>query len=180
MAGFRKDKTGAAQTAANAAAQLVSAFAGSFDAFGDAVEAYNELREDIFKDLAKTVDADNEMFAEAEKGGGGSRSSSRRERTSKREGKTGSRGRKSSGGGKSSISLDDALNMELNFGAFEGVTLGELLDKDAEECDEEFAYGDGERDGTDYLAWLASDKNKNEFVQRRARIIADEEGIDYE
>jgi hypothetical protein len=182
---FRKDKTGAAQTAANSAAVLVSAFADSFDSFESAVEAYNELREATFEDLAAVVDADNEVFAAAEKGERSNGSSSRRSNGKASSSSSKSRSRKTSGGssrkgGKSSITLDDALSLELNFGAFEGETLETVLGLDADTADDEYGYGDGERDGRDYIAWLASDKNKNEFVQRRARIIADEEGIEYD
>jgi hypothetical protein len=176
---FRKDKTGSAQTAANASAVLVAAFADSFKSFDDAVTAYNELRESVFEDLAKVVDADNELFASTGRSNGSSspsKSDSGSKRSSSKTGGGSNRGR----GGKSSITLDDALSMELNFGAFSGETLETVLSLAADQCDEEFDYGDGERDGRDYIAWLASDKNKNEYVQRRARIIATEEGIDFD
>jgi hypothetical protein len=175
---FRKDKTGSAQTAANAAAVLVAAFADSFENFGAAVEAYNDTRESIFEGLAVVVDADNELFASVGSSNGSSKSSSRSSGSSSSRGsKTGGKGKSS---GKSSISLDDALDMELNWGAFSGETLKAVLGFNAETCDEQFDYGDGERDGRDYISWLASDKNKNDFTQRRARLIADEEGIDYD
>ena len=58
--------------------------------------------------------------------------------------------------------------------------MGDVLGFSADDCDDDYGYGDGERDGRDYIKWLASDSNKNEFVQRRARIIADEEGIAYD
>ena len=69
---FRKDKTGAAQTAANAAATLVSAF--EFGSFEDAVSEYHTLRADIFADLEKVVDADNAVFEAAENGSSSSSS----------------------------------------------------------------------------------------------------------
>ena len=182
---FVKDKTGSAQTAANASAVVVAAFADSFKNFDAAVEAFNDLRTQVFEDLAAIVDADNEKFAEADGGssnGSRSKSSNRSSKgTSSRGGKTSrSNGGSKRGGSKGgSISLDDALGMELNFGAFEGETLGDVLKLTADEAEDDYGYGDGERDGTDYISWLASDKNQNEYVQRRARIIADEEGIDY-
>lgn len=179
---FVKDKTGSAQTAANASAVVVAAFADSFKNFDAAVEAFNDLRAQVFEDLAAIVDADNEKFAEADKGSsnGSSKSSNRSSKsTSSRGSKTRSGGKSRSGGKGSGISLDDALGMELNFGAFEGETLGDVLKLTSDECEDDYGYGDGERDGSDYISWLASDKNQNEYVQRRARIIADEEGIDY-
>lgn len=172
---FVKDKTGSAQTAANASAVVVAAFADSFKNFDAAVEAFNDLRQQVFEDLAAIVDADNEKFAAADSG---TTAKPKRERSSSSSRKTG--GGKSYGNKKSGISLDDALTMTLNFGAFEGETLGDVLGLSADECDDDYGYGDGERDGRDYIKWLASDSNKNEFVQRRARIIADEEGIAYD
>ena len=59
---FVKDKTGSAQTAANASATLVAAYADQFGNFDEAVKAYNELREQLFADLAVIVDADNAAF----------------------------------------------------------------------------------------------------------------------
>lgn len=172
---FIKDKTGSAQTAANAAAVVVAAFAGQFGSFKEAVEAYDDLRADIFGDLEQVVDADNTKFA-AEADGSTSTKAPREKKD--RSSKTGGSKRGGSKGG-SSIDLESSLSMELNYGAFEGEKLGDVLKLTADECDEDYSYGDGERDGRDYISWLASDKNQNEFVQRRARVIADEEGIDY-
>lgn len=172
---FVKDKTGSAQTAANASATVIAAFADQFKTFDDAVEAFNSLRSEVFEDLAKIVDADNAVFAANDSGPapkksyGGTKSNG----GSSRSGKT----RGGSGGG--SISLGDALDMELNFGAFGGETLKTVLALSADEAEEDYGYGDGERSGRDYITWLASDKNKNEYVQKRARVIADDEGIDY-
>lgn len=96
-------------------------------------------------------------------------------RREKRESKTG--GRKSS----KDISLDDAEAMVLNFGAFEGVSLGDLVDIDVDEAERDFHYGDGERDGADYLAgYLAGPKNHNKHVRDRARIVADDRGLEYD
>jgi hypothetical protein len=175
---FVKDKTGVGQTAANAAATVVAAFIETrvLDDFDSAVKVFADLRHELFEELAAIVDADNEAFAAqggsdrpARKSSGGS---------AKRTGKTG--GRSHGGGGKSSITLDDARTIELNFGAFKGVTLEDLLDITVDEADEEYGYGDGERSGKDYIAWLASDSNKNKFIQQRARLVADDAGIEYD
>lgn len=181
MGSYRKDKTGSAQTAANASAVLVSAFADCFDSFKDATEAYHQLREAIFEDLSVVVDADNAVFEAAENGssnGSSKGSSSRKSSGSSRSSKTGGGSKRRSGGG--SVSLDDALDLELNFGSFKGETLGFVLGLSADACDADYAYGDRERDGRDYISWLAGGSNKNEFVQKRARVIADEEGIEYD
>lgn len=171
---FVKDKTGAAQTAANASATVIAAFADSFKSFDDAVVAFNELRTQVFEELAVVVDADNAVFAANDNGGTSKPAKS--SGSSSRSGKTFARKSGSNGG---SIGLKDALDMELNFGAFGGETLETVLNLSADDADEQYGYGDGERSGRDYVTWLASDKNKNEYVQKRARVIADEEGIDY-
>ncbi len=174
---FVKDKTGSAQTAANASAVVVAAFAEQFPSFSAAVKAFHELRAEVFEDLAAIVDADNALFAANDTGAkpSGGKTYEKKERTSKTRSAS-----KSKGGGGGSITLDDALTMTLNYGAFEGETLADVLKLSADDCDDDYGYGDGERDGRDYIAWLASDRNKNDFVQRRARIIADEEGISYD
>jgi hypothetical protein len=174
---FQKDKTGAAQTAANAAATIVAAYSDNFKSFSEVVEAYNDLRAELFSDLAEVVDADNKMFRDNDSGGA-AKSERKSSSSSSRAKKTSGGGRK--GGSSSKVTLDDALDLVLNFGAFEGEKLGDILGYDAETCDEDYAYGDGERDGKDYISWLASDRNKNEYVQRRARLIADDEGIEYD
>ncbi len=171
---FVKDKTGSAQTAANASATLVAAFADQFGNFDEAVDAYNTLRESLFEELGKVVDADNAAFAAADTGSkpaaksnGGSRSNGGTKRSSG--------GGSKRGGG--SISLDDALGMEISWGAFEGETLGTILNLTAEQCDETYGYGEGERSGRDYMTWLASDSNAVDYVRNRAAVIAAAEGL---
>lgn len=186
---FQKDKTTAAQTATNVAGGIVSALvaAGHVESAKEAASAVETIFVAVFGEdttLAAVVEADNLNFI-AQDGGGSEKparkssgGSSSRSSGTKSRAKTGggSRGR---GKGGSSITLEDALDMELNFGAFEGEKLGALLDFDTNTCDSDYGYGDGERDGTDYISWLASDSNQNEYVQRRARLIADDAGIDY-
>lgn len=179
---FIKDQTGVAQTAANVAGGIVGSFVEMFGSFDEAVEAFDTLRADLFKELAAVVDADNAKFA-AEDGKGASNGSSKASaRSSKTASSGGSKprsGGSKGGGGGSTLGIDDSLSMQLTWGAFEGETLAHVLALDAQQCDEDYNYGEGERNGRDYIAWLASDSNKIEFVQRRARVIADAEGLDY-
>jgi len=175
---FVKDKTGSAQTAANASAVVVAAFAEQLGSFDAAVAAFNELRQQVFDDLAAIVDEDNKAFAAADSapktnGSSKSKSSNRSARGSS------SRGSKTQSNDGGNLSLQDALGTVLNWGAFEGETLEYILTLDAETTESDYDYGDGERDGRDYIAWLASDKNKTPFMQNRARVIADAEGIEY-
>jgi hypothetical protein len=133
---------------------------------------FDEVRDEIFAYLDEAAKADDAQY----EGDGSDEKSS-----SKRSGKTGgSKGKGSKNGKGGKLTLSAAKDMELNFGAFEGVTLGELVDIDTEKAEEDFDYGDGERDGRDYLSWLASDRNKNEFARARAQLVADDAGIEYD
>jgi len=172
---FIKDETGVAQTAANVSATIVSAFVDKFDTFDDAVEAFNELRKATFADLAAVVQADNEKFAAAENGSAGNKASTPAARASK----TGGSRAAGKSATRSKVTLDEAATMELKFGAFMGETLDHVLDLNAAECDADYSYGDGERDGKDYIVWLAGDRNENAYVQLRARLVLDNAGIGY-
>src|SRR3989304_3060222 len=87
-------------------------------------------------------------------------------------------GGKKGGGGK--VTLEDALKMELKGGAFDGVSLGDLIEIDADRADADHGYGDGERDGRDYIAWLAYGSYENDYVKRRAVLVAEDAGIEPE
>lgn len=173
---FQKDKTTAAQTSANAAATVVGALVAEHGlSVNDAAEATVTIFEALFDKLGPIVDADNANFLSQDSGS--SRSSSRSEKRSSKT--SGGNRNKSKGGSAFKGDLDDALNLKLKFGAFEGETLGDVADLDADTCDNEFDYGDGERDGSDYIAWLSGSTNKNEYVRDAARLVAEDKGIDY-
>lgn len=173
MAGFRKDKTTAAQTSANVAGSVVTALIekGEVD-LEDSIGTLEAVFDSVFARIAPVVDSDNALFAETEaadpaparerKTSGGSRSSS-----------------SSSGKPQFKGTLKDAYKMAFKGGAFEGVTLKQLLDIDADTADSEYDYGDGERGGREYIAWAASDKNDWDYTRVAARLVADAEGIDY-
>ncbi|MES2156008.1 MAG: hypothetical protein V4510_12820 [bacterium] len=171
---FQKDKTTAAQTAGNVAGNVAAAAltAGKLDV-DSAAEFVVDVFEALFTKLAPIVDADNANFLAQEGAAPASK-------TAKSGGERSySKTRSSKTRGNSSVSLDDALGMELNFGAFGGETMGNVLALSADDADEQYGYGDGERSGRDYITWLATDKNKNDYVRTRARVIADSEGISY-
>lgn len=132
---------------------------------------FETARDEAFAYLEEKAQADDAQYEgeQAEKPARSS-SSSRSSKTSSRKGG----GRK----GGSSISLDDALGMEMNSGAFEGATLGEIVELSAEQADADYNYGDGERDGKDYIAWLSSERNPNDFTRRRAVVVAAEYDIE--
>lgn len=165
--GFRKDKTTVAQTAANNAGNIVAALAtaGIVKTAAAAQKAFDELYGGFYGPLAEVVDADNEMFAEQEKAdakSGGGRSSSR---------SGGSR--KGGSGGSAAPSLQDSLDMVLNFGAFKTLTLSEVLDLDAEGA-QEYGYGEGDKTGRQYVEWLAKNTDpKAKYAATRAAVIVE-------
>jgi hypothetical protein len=166
MAIWRSDL---AKTAVGTAATLVAA--------GKA-EDFDETRDAVFAYLEEYAVKDDEAYASTNGNGSSDRDSKRSSKTaskSKSKSKGGSKGK----GGKAPT-LEQARSMDLTFGLFEGVTLGDLVDIGVDEANDDYEYGDGERDGRDYLAWLASDRNPNEFARARARVVAEDEGIEYD
>jgi hypothetical protein len=162
------------QTAANDASSIVVAElgVGLLETQEEVNARFKELTESIFADLDTIAAGDDAQYE------GTDAKPARKSTASKRTSSKSKTGGSRSKGGKS-ISLSDALNMELTGGAFEGETLETVLNMDADQCDADFDYGDGERSGRDYITWLASDKNPNPYTQVRARVIADDENLDY-
>ena len=153
-----------AQTAAQVAAQRCAA---------DSDLDFDEVRDELFAWLDEKAKADDAAYETAV-------GSSDTGTTAKRASKTGGGSKGGKKGGFKAPTLKSALEMDLSFGAFEGVTLGELLEIDAETADRDYEYGDGERNGRDYLKWLASERNPNEYARARARLVADANDIEYE
>lgn len=158
MAGFRKDKTTAAQTAANGAAEVTSALVtAGVITDADAAKAFHaELYAQTFEELGAVVEADNVVFAEAEasapKSSGGSRKS----------------GGSSKGGGSSS---KPAGEVELIFGAFKGLTLDEVYDLSPEQAGEyNYPKADpGSKSGREYIVWLSKNEDeKASFIRGKA------------
>ena len=169
MAGFRKDQTGVAQTAANTAATMVAAAitAGVIGDMETATTEFDRIRAATFEDLQKVVDHDNELFASVEAAAPARSTSSS----------------SSSGGAKSYAppSLEQALDCELTFGAFKGVKLGRIIEMtDAERA--EYGY---EKGATAYLTYLskldkvseadaAKGRKPNTFIASRASVILED------
>jgi hypothetical protein len=171
----------AAQTANNDAAAVVGRAiqAGQLDVSKKAgrtaaLELFDEVRDHVMENLEGFLSTDDENYAESEDRGPGKKRGKASGRKGKRSSKTGG----GKGKGSKKFTLEDALELELNFGAFEGETLETVLNTSAEDADENYSYGDGERDGRDYIAWLASDSNRNKFVRGAAKVIAEDEGIE--
>lgn len=172
---YRKDKTGSLQTATNVAGAVVQTlieagaikFAASKKADVVIEETFghiDDLTQRIFTPLAEQVDADNALFEEAEKEEAKSGRSAGRS--------SGNAGRRSSGGGggggSSKVSLEDASATELTWGAFKGISLGEIAEmskRDVEDAGVDYA-GSGKR----YLAWLSKNQDNN-YMASRAKVV---------
>jgi hypothetical protein len=157
---FQKDKTTAAQTAANGAAEIVAALvtAGVLKTTAKADEYFDARFTATLDLLDPIVEADNEMFRE-QAGSGDGETSTKKRRSSK------SSGSRSNG----KITVKQARELELNGGMFKGLTLGEVVDMSADDAEE---YGAREgQSGKNYVKFLASTKNRNAFVRKFAKVL---------
>jgi hypothetical protein len=147
------DRVFRAQTATNAAATVTAAMvsAGVIGAGDSAVaEKFSAVRAEALEFL-DNIAASSPAPAQQQQRGGGQR----------RQG----------GGQGSSITLEASLAMDLTGGKFKGKTLGELLKMSAQEAFDTYGYQDRDgnpRSGRDYVDYLASELNPNEFSRRRA------------
>jgi hypothetical protein len=141
------------QTAINGAVTLTSAFvtAGFVSDIDEARAAFEKERDAIF---AKLQDQPNDQPVRAASSGGGSTSGSR-------------------SGGKQ-FTAEEARAIDLAFGKFKGVTLGELEGFDGDKC-AEYGYGEGEKSGLGYLKYLANnDDPKGSFIKRAATAVLED------
>jgi hypothetical protein len=156
------------QTAMNAAATITAAAttAGLLKTTAAVKKAFDETYESILEELAAQVETDNELLAEQEgdqekkkpaRKPGGARSSTKSTNGSKTS-------RSSSGGRGKKFTVDEAGDIELNFGQFKGCTVAEVYDMD-EEAAEEYGYDRGS--GQEYIEWLAESSN-NKFIKDAA------------
>lgn len=139
-------------------------------------EEFVTIRDEVFAYLDALAKADDEAYE-----GGKADSKPARSGSSTRSKSTGGRktgGSKGKGDGHFHGDLADALEMKLKFGAFEGVSLGDLLEIDADEADSDHAYGDGEKSGRDYIKWLASFRNGGIYSREAGLLVTEDQGIE--
>jgi len=145
-------KTSALQTAIKAGVDIAIAEynAGAMGP-GDTIMArVHEIADELKVELFAQADADN---AGASSGGGG-----------------GGFGR----AGATGITVQDAKDMVLNFGAFKGMTLGDVVTMTK---DEATAYTNGkyDRPGLEWVKWCASNRDpKGAFASARAKALLDD------
>lgn len=140
------------QTAVNGAVTLAAAYvqAGLVSSIEEAQAAFNSERESIFATLSAQS---NEAPAPAKSVGG--------------------TGGAKSGGGKQ-FTADEARGIDLIFGKFKGVTLGELEGMTAAQT-AEYGYGEGDKPGIQYLKYLANNEDpKGSFIRKAASAILEE------
>lgn len=170
---FIKDKATSANAAIMSSSDIVAALvtAGKVTTVAKAVEAAETLFDAFLVKAGEVVDADNEAFAAADTRGGGDDEKPARKSSGSSSKSSTSKGKGSS---KRAITAEDAATLELNSGPFKGLTMGEVMDLD-EEAAEEYEYDKGT--GADYIGWLATSRNPNDFTRARAKalVAADED-----
>lgn len=155
---FRKDRTTAAQTAANVAGGIVSALVSAQDITAKDVEAkLVSVFDAIFERLGPVVDADNLVFEAAEAAAPAkSTTSSSSSSSSKPK-------------GEKKFTLEEARDLVLARGVFKDLTMGEVYDMDAAEAGTH-GHREGEA-GATYVRWLSTEANKNGFTRAAAKAI---------
>lgn len=150
-------KTSALQTAVKAGVDIALAeYAAAVAAGGPTpsiLDRVNEVKDMLKVELFAQVDEDNKAVVSTS---GGS---------------YGAGGQRQAGG---PVTLDDAKGMVLNFGAFKGMTLGDVLVMTKEEAT---AYTGGKysRSGLDYVKWMSTNKDpKGAHSAARAKVVLDD------
>lgn len=139
-------KTSALQTAIKAGVDIALAEYAAGALNGPIMDRVQEIASELKVDLFAQVDQDNAGVATARPSGSGT----------------------ASGG---PVSTQDAKDMVLNFGAFKGMTLGDVA---AMTRDEAMAYTSGtyKKSGLDYVKWMATNKDpKGAFSAARAQVV---------
>ena len=167
---FRKDRTTAAQTAANVAGNVTAALvsAGQVTTADAAAEAAVSVFTALFAQLSPVVDADNVIFAEQDS------LEAAKPRSAPRSGYRPSTPSAPQANGKTKFKGDAAAAraLDLTFGKFKGVTLGNLEVMPASEA-KDYGHGEGDKPGKTYLIWLSKNEN-NEYVAEAAQLILED------
>ena len=155
---YSTGKTSALQTAIKAgtdiAIALFNAASPAEQKKFDVIAKVHELADDLKLELFAQVDADNAKTATS---------------TPFTTQKDWDGPRKSGG----NITLEDAKGLVLNFGAFKGLTIGDVITMSATEASA-YTAGKYTRPGFDYVKWMSGNKDpKAAFSQARASIVFD-------
>lgn len=154
---YGPSKTSALQTAVNAAVTLVAAEvgAGLIPDQQAAMARYDEVKDKLRDELFAQVDAEVSSSPPRQSFGTQQRSSK-------------------------PFSVEDARGTVLNFGAFKGLTLGDVEKLTAEEA-EGYGYKDKDgkgKPGIQWIRWAAGNTEpKAAFIRARAQAIVDDLGL---
>lgn len=154
---YRVSKTSALQTAVKAAVDIALAElnAGLVTSHEDVMSLIGTLRDEFSATLFEEVDRDNALLDADAISGGSSRSN------------------RGGNGGGSAFSSQEAADTVLNFGAFKGLTLGQVYHMDASEA-AAYSGGNYTKAGQDWLRWAAANKDpKGNFIKKRAQAVLD-------
>lgn len=163
---YRQLFTGIKQTAYNVAGSVVAAEIAAGLLKANEVQArLLEIADLLFEDLSQVVESDNKIL-EAEDAKDASTS---KPRSSGNWGGGKNRSYGGGGGSNRSVTAESARDTTLNFGAFKGLTLGEVFDMSADDA-AAYGYGDGKKTGKQYVTWLSKNED-NKFMQDRARVL---------
>jgi hypothetical protein len=153
---YSTGKTSALQTAIKAGVDIALAEYAAELATGaptqDILFRVHQIADELKVELFAQVDEDNQSTSAA----------------------SGSAGFRGTARADSPVSGEDAKSLVLNFGAFRGMTIGDVLLMTA---DETKAYTGGKylRTGLDYIKWMATNKDpKGAFAAKRAKVALDE------
>jgi ribosomal protein L12E/L44/L45/RPP1/RPP2 len=145
---FQKTQVEGFQTATNGAVTLTAALLSNGLIEQDAVvQTVKSLRDELFGDIADVIAKDNEMLR-AEAASSPSTTPSNRRSTSADEPKA-----------TKTFSKEEGAAITLNFGAFKGKSIGDVIAMPASEAG---TYGypkaaPGTKPGKSYIEWLAND-----------------------
>lgn len=143
-------KTSALQTAIKAGVDIAIAEYSAGHLQGSIMDRVHAVADELKVELFAQADEDNAASSSAPRTGGGT------------------------AGFKGTISLEDSRDMVLNFGAFKGMTLGDVVVMTA---DEAIAYTNGKytRPGLEWVKWCSSNRDpKGAFAAARAKVMLDD------
>ncbi|MEM2973347.1 MAG: hypothetical protein QXS50_04275 [Candidatus Caldarchaeum sp.] len=150
---YRVSKTSALQTAIKAAVDIAIAElnAGLVNNHDEVMALVDSLKQQFTDELYPMVEEDNALQAASDAAAS----------------------RSTGGSSRPPVSLQDALNTVLNFGAFKGLTLGDVANMDATET-ATYTQGKYSKSGVEWLKWAAGNKDpKAAFIRVRAQKVLD-------
>lgn len=154
MAFGSTSKANLLQTAYNVAATIVAAeLTAGVDL--QTLSRLEDVKNQVFADLTETQDANPEPVKAAKSTGPFQPA------------------RSNGGGGGKVFTAEEAAAIDIRFGKFQGMTLGDIMALSGTDA-ARYGYGEGDRTGRQYIEWLAADKDgKGSFVSKAAKALVE-------